>query len=86
MTAKKLSKPWRLVLSTPSAPVYTTHRSKPAAYRAVDDEKERVATGMSRVVRIAVEQWDVEAQRWVRYENVWDKASDRLVSDRSAET
>lgn len=85
MTVKKPSKPWRLVLTTPSVPAYTTHRSKPAAYRAVNDEKERVAAGMSRVVRIAVEQWDVDAQRWVRYENVWDKATDRLAADRATE-
>src|SRR5690606_37227921 len=31
---KKPSQPWRLVLTTPSVPVYTKHRSKPAAYRA----------------------------------------------------
>ncbi|MGW8702285.1 hypothetical protein ACWGOK_36090, partial [Streptomyces eurythermus] len=81
MTVKKPSQPWRLVLTTPGAVVYTKHRSKPAAYRAVEDEKERVAAEMSCVVRIAVEQWDVGAQRWVRYENVWDKTSARLAAD-----
>ncbi|MFF7824165.1 hypothetical protein ACFZCM_02980 [Streptomyces rochei] len=84
MTVRKPSKPWRLVLTTPSVPVYTTHRSKPAAYRAVEDEKERVELGMSRVVRIAVEQWDVDAQRWVRYENVWDKTTDRIAGEQRA--
>lgn len=78
MTDKKPSKPWRLVLTTPGAPVYTTHRSKPAAYRAVEEERMSVAAGRSRVVRIAVEQWDVEGQRWARYENVWNKTDDRL--------
>ncbi|MBZ6207582.1 hypothetical protein KVH31_13840 [Streptomyces olivaceus] len=85
MPAKKPSQPWRLVLTTPSVPVYTKHRSKPAAYRAVDDEKERVAAGLSNVVRIAVDQWDVDGQRWVRYENVWDKADARLATDSTAE-
>ncbi|WP_329472794.1 hypothetical protein OIE75_30020 [Streptomyces sp. NBC_01723] len=85
MPAKKPSQPWRLVLTTPSVPVYTKHRSKPAAYRAVDDEKERVAAGLSNVVRIAVDQWDVDGQRWVRYENVWDKTSARLAADSAAE-
>ncbi|MFG3585103.1 hypothetical protein [Streptomyces sp. NPDC047990] len=85
MTPKKPSQPWRLVLTTPSAPVYTKHRSKPAAYRAVEAEKERVAAGTSRVVRIAVDQWDVDGQRWVRYENVWDAATARLDADRNDE-
>lgn len=84
MIAKKSSKPWRLLLTTPSVPVYTTHRSKPAAYRAIEDEKERVAAGMSRVVRIAVEQWDIDAQRWTRYENVWDEADDRVAGEQHA--
>lgn len=82
---KKPSQPWRLVLTTPSVPVYTKHRSKPAAYRAVDDEKQRIAAGLSNVVRIAVEQWDVDGQRWARYENVWDKTSARLAADRATE-
>lgn len=77
MTARRPSNPWRLVLTTPGCPVYETHRSKPAAYRAVEVEKQRVADGISRVVRIAVEQWDVDGQRWVRYENVWTKWDDR---------
>src|SRR5690606_7034010 len=63
---KKPSQPWRLVLTTPSVPVYTKHRSKPAAYRAIQEEKERIAAELSNVVRIAVDQWDVEGQRWVR--------------------
>lgn len=73
MNARKPSKPWRLVLSTAGGPVYTTHRSKPAAYRAIDEEKQRVANGSSRVARITVEQWDIDGQRWQRYENAWDK-------------
>ncbi len=85
MTAKKPSQPWRLVLTTPSVPVYTKHRSKPAAYRAIEEEKDRVAAGLSRVVRIAVDQWDVAGQRWVRYENVWDAASARITADRDNE-
>ncbi|WP_416520029.1 hypothetical protein [Streptomyces achromogenes] len=66
-------------------PVYTKHRSKPAAYRAIEEEKDRVAAGLSRVVRIAVDQWDVAGQRWVRYENVWDAASARITADRDNE-
>lgn len=69
----KPSKPWRLVMSTAGGPIYVPHRSKPAAYRAVEEEKQRVADGSSRVVRIAVEQWDVDGKRWQRYENVWQK-------------
>ncbi|MBJ6623577.1 hypothetical protein H4N49_36575 [Streptomyces sp. DHE17-7] len=82
---KKPSQPWRLVLTTPSVPVYTKHRSKPAAYRAVQEEKERIAAELSNVVRIAVDQWDVDGQRWVRYENVWDKTTERLAADRATE-
>ncbi|WP_103512908.1 hypothetical protein [Streptomyces sp. SM13] len=73
MSARKPSKPWRLVLSTAGGPVYTTHRSKPATYRAIDEEKRRVADGTSRVTRITVDQWDVDGQQWQRYENAWDK-------------
>ncbi|MGC4925558.1 hypothetical protein [Streptomyces sp. DT117] len=76
MNARKPSKPWRLVLITAGGPVYTTHRSKPAAYRAVDEEKQRVANGSSRVTRITVEQWDVDGQRWQRHENAWNKNDD----------
>lgn len=77
MTARRPSKSWRLILSTPGAPIYETHRSEPAAYRAVEVEKQRVADGISRVTRIAVEQWDVAGQRWQRCENVWNKSDDR---------
>lgn len=77
MASLKPSQPWRLVLTTPGAPMYTKHRSKTAAYRAVEAEKARAETGMSRVVRIAVEQWNVEAQRWLRYENVWAKTASK---------
>ncbi|MEV0443523.1 hypothetical protein AB0I84_35610 [Streptomyces spectabilis] len=73
MAAKKPSKPWRLVLSTAGGPVYTAHRSKPAAYRAIEEEKQRVADGYSRVVRIAVEQWDIDGSRWQRVEHAWQK-------------
>jgi hypothetical protein len=82
---KKPSQPWRLVLTTPSVPVYTKHRSKPAAYRAVEEEKERISAGLSNVARIAVDKWDADNQCWARYEDVWDKTSARLAADRATE-
>ncbi|MFF7411688.1 hypothetical protein [Streptomyces lydicus] len=71
MPTKKPSRPWRLVLSTQGAPVETKHRSCPEAYRAVAAEKERIATGSSRVTRIRVEQWSVEYGRWDLYERAY---------------
>jgi hypothetical protein len=73
MSAPRPSKPWRVVFTTPGAAVYEPHRSRPAAYRAVEAEKERVADGTSRTLRMAVDQWDTDGQRWQRYENVWSQ-------------
>ncbi|MFJ6729384.1 hypothetical protein ACIQPQ_31230 [Streptomyces sp. NPDC091281] len=75
MTPTKPSQPWRLVVTTPGAPAYIKFRSKTAAYRAVQDHIERVGAGLSRATRITVEQWDVDTQRWTRYENAWVKGA-----------
>jgi len=73
VTARRPSNPWKVVYSTPGGPYDETHRSRPAAYRAVDAEKQRVADGISRVVRMSIYQWDVGGGSWQLYENAWDK-------------
>lgn len=65
------SKPWAVVLSTAGGPVRTEHRSQPEAYRKVQAERERIQSGMSRVARIRVEQWESDAGRWVNYETAY---------------
>lgn len=37
------SRPWRLVLSTPGAPIYLPHRSKKAVYEAAAREQSSAA-------------------------------------------
>lgn len=71
MTAKKPSKPWRLLHTTPGSVVETKHRSEPETYRAVAAEKERIANGTSRVVRIRVEKWSVDYGRWEHFETAY---------------
>lgn len=78
MTPRRPSRPWRVVYTTPGAPVYEQHRSQRAAYRAIEAEKQRVAGGTSRVVRMAVEQWD--GLRWQRVDNAWSKTSSQETS------
>lgn len=67
---RKPSRPWRLILSTPGAPIYTQHRSQPEVYRAVAKEKALIADGRSRVTRITVEQWETDYGRWATFERV----------------
>lgn len=68
MNAKKPSQPWRLLHTTSNAVVETKHRSKPETYREIAAEKERIANGESRTVRIRVEKWSVDYGRWELFE------------------
>ncbi|MFF3998552.1 hypothetical protein ACFYX8_35250 [Streptomyces cyaneofuscatus] len=74
MAAKKPSRPWRLLHMTPGSVVETKHRSQPEAYREVAAEKERIASGTSRVLRIRVEKWSVEYARWEHFETPYPEA------------
>ena len=69
MTARKPSKPWRIVLTTPGEPITQPYGSERATYEAVRAEKERIAAGTSRVTRIRVEHW--ENGRWIYYDRPW---------------
>jgi hypothetical protein len=71
------SRPWRLALITPGAPVYMSHRSEKAVYEAAEREQARAAdpAGGSRVTRISIQQWDDEAGRWALYENIWRRGA-----------
>lgn len=64
MTAKKPSRPWRLLYTTSGSVTETKHRSRPEADRAAAAEVTRITDGSSRVVRIRIEKWDVEAGCW----------------------
>lgn len=68
MSAQKPSRPWRLLHTTAGSVVTTQHRSKPEAYREVAAEKERIASGISRVVRIRVEKWNAKTGQWEHVE------------------
>ncbi|MGW7087481.1 hypothetical protein ACWGH2_28845 [Streptomyces sp. NPDC054871] len=74
MAATKPSKPWRLLHTTPGSVVETKHRSEPETYRAVAAEKERIANGSSRVLRIRVEKWNVAYGRWEHFETAYPEA------------
>ncbi|MFJ5886853.1 hypothetical protein [Streptomyces californicus] len=68
MPAKKPSRPWRLLHTVNGAVVETKHRSRPEADREVAAEKQRIADGISRVVRIRIEKWNVETGTWTHVE------------------
>ncbi|MFE9286698.1 hypothetical protein [Streptomyces olivaceus] len=70
-TPKKPSRPWRLLHTTPGSVVETKHRSEPETYREVAAEKERIANGTSRTVRIRVEKWSVDYGRWEHFETAY---------------
>ncbi|MEV5619402.1 hypothetical protein [Streptomyces bacillaris] len=74
MSIKKPSRPWRLLHTVNGAVVETKHRSEPEAYREVAAEKERIASGSSRVLRIRVEKWSVEYARWEHFETPYPEA------------
>ena len=73
MTVKprKPSQPWRLKMSTAGSILETKYRSEPATYRAIAEEKERIANGISRVTRIRVEKWSVDYGRWELFETAY---------------
>lgn len=67
------AKPWRVVLTTPTSPQRTAYRSQKAAYDAAVAEREYAEANVTATIAIHIEQWDVDGQRWQRYENVWAK-------------
>jgi hypothetical protein len=70
MAARKPSKPWAVVLSTPFGPVRTEHRSQPEAYRKINAVREGIASGTSHVTSIRVEQWETDYGQWGHYETL----------------
>ncbi|MEU1309469.1 hypothetical protein ABZ419_11320 [Streptomyces cinnamoneus] len=70
MSARKPSRPWRLMLITPDDVATTNHRSEPETYRAVTAEQQRIAEGQSDTTRITVHQWDASANRWRLFERI----------------
>jgi hypothetical protein len=61
---KRKSRPWAVILSTPSSLVRTEHTSEAKAYEQVRNEIADVKTGASQITRVRVEQWDRQAGRW----------------------
>ncbi|MFB7907673.1 hypothetical protein ACFC1T_14670 [Kitasatospora sp. NPDC056076] len=62
--AKRKSRPWAVILSTPGSPYRTEHTSEAEAYEQVRAEIAAVKAGSRNVSRIRVEQWDRLADRW----------------------
>ncbi|MGI5485131.1 hypothetical protein [Streptomyces lavendofoliae] len=69
MHARRPSKPWRLVVSSPDGPVTKPQRSEAATHTAIDEEKQ---TNADRIIveKWADGRWD-EWIRWVRTDNTW---------------
>jgi hypothetical protein len=56
VSARRPSRPWRLVLTTSGVAVERPHRSRKAVYEAAAQEREKSEAGITRVTRCAVEQ------------------------------
>ncbi|MEV5730325.1 hypothetical protein AB0N50_31725 [Streptomyces pharetrae] len=70
MTARRPSKPWRLVVSSPDGPICKPQHSETAARDAAESEKQTTTAD-----RINMQKWDDgrwdEWLRWVRTDSTW---------------
>jgi hypothetical protein len=70
MTARRPSKPWRLVVSSPDGPICRPQHSETAARDAAEPEKQTTTAD-----RIIMQKWDDgrwdEWLRWVRTDSTW---------------
>lgn len=71
------SKPWKLNYLTPVGIYSETHRSRPALYRAAENERARIADGFSRVTGMTAYRWDADRDDWVLYERLPITEADR---------
>lgn len=68
MTARRPSKPWRVLLTRPGDSTRTDFRSSQAAYDHVREEKDKAEHGQTEVTAIRVLQW--QEGRWDLYERI----------------
>lgn len=69
MPAKRPSSPWRILWITPGGPHTTKYRSERAAYDAINEERQKIADGLSQVTRIRVEKWDPGLGDYALFDN-----------------
>ena len=68
MTARRPSKPWRVLLTRPGDSTRTDFRSEKATYEHVIEERRKAEEGITEVTAIRVLQW--QEGRWDLYERI----------------
>lgn len=71
MVAKRPTYTWKYVPFTEAAPLpEKKFRSKTTVYARINEERELIRDGSSRVIRVTVYEWQKDSGRWMTYERL----------------